>query len=290
MNVKRAIQEGSKILKENNIEEPNIKIKLLMQNILKKTRQYIIANDTQELSKEQEIKYLEGIQKLKNNMPIEYITNQKEFMKKLFYVDENVLIPRQDTEILVEEVIKIAETKTTSNQTIINNNLQILDMCTGSGAIAVSLASYIDKSEIDAVDISQKALEITEKNAKENKVEKKIKEIESNLYKNIGEKKYDIIVSNPPYIKHEVIKKLDKQVQKEPIIALDGGDDGLEFYRKIIKQSPKYLKKDGYLCLEIGYDQKDEVINLLNTENKYKNIYSKKDLCGNDRIVIAQLG
>ncbi len=290
MNVKRAIQEGSKILKENNIEEPNIKIKLLMQNILKKTRQYIIANDTQELSKEQEIKYLEGIQKLKNNMPIEYITNQKEFMKKLFYVDENVLIPRQDTEILVEEVIKIAETKTTSNQTIINNNLQILDMCTGSGAIAVSLASYIDKSEIDAVDISQKALEITEKNAKENKVEKKIKEIESNLYKNIGEKKYDIIVSNPPYIKHEVIKKLDKQVQKEPLIALDGGDDGLEFYRKIIKQSPKYLKKDGYLCLEIGYDQKDEVINLLNTENKYKNIYSKKDLCGNDRIVIAQLG
>lgn len=290
MNVKRAIQEGSKILKENNIEEPNIKIKLLMQNILKKTRQYIIANDTQELSKEQKIKYLEGIQKLKNNMPIEYITNQKEFMKKLFYVDENVLIPRQDTEILVEEVIKIAETKTTSNQTIINNNLQILDMCTGSGAIAVSLASYIDKSEIDAVDISQKALEITEKNAKENKVEKKIKEIESNLYKNIGEKKYDIIVSNPPYIKHEVIKKLDKQVQKEPLIALDGGDEGLEFYRKIIKQSPKYLKKDGYLCLEIGYDQKDEVINLLNTENKYKNIYSKKDLCGNDRIVIAQLG
>lgn len=290
MNVKRAIQEGSKILKENNIEEPNIKIKLLMQNILKKTRQYIIANDTQELSKEQEIKYLEGIQKLKNNMPIEYITNQKEFMKKLFYVDKNVLIPRQDTEILVEEVIKIAETKTTSNQTIINNNLQILDMCTGSGAIAVSLASYIDKSEIDAVDISQKALEITEKNAKENKVEKKIKEIESNLYKNIGEKKYDIIVSNPPYIKHEVIKKLDKQVQKEPLIALDGGDDGLEFYRKIIKKSPKYLKKDGYLCLEIGYDQKDEVINLLNTENKYKNIYSKKDLCGNDRIVIAQLG
>ncbi len=290
MNVKRAIQEGSKILKENNIEEPNIKIKLLMQNILKKTRQYIIANDTQELSKEQEIKYLEGIQKLKNNMPIEYITNQKEFMKKLFYVDKNVLIPRQDTEILVEEVIKIAETKTTSNQTIINNNLQILDMCTGSGAIAVSLASYIDKSEIDAVDISQKALEITEKNAKENKVEKKIKEIESNLYKNIGEKKYDIIVSNPPYIKHEVIKKLDKQVQKEPLIALDGGDDGLEFYRKIIKQSPKYLKKDGYLCLEIGYDQKDEVINLLNTENKYKNIYSKKDLYGNDRIVIAQLG
>lgn len=290
MNVKRAIQEGSKILKENNIEEPNIKIKLLMQNILKKTRQYIIVNDTQELSKEQEIKYLEGIQKLKNNMPIEYITNQKEFMKKLFYVDKNVLIPRQDTEILVEEVIKIAETKTTSNQTIINNNLQILDMCTGSGAIAVSLASYIDKSEIDAVDISQKALEITEKNAKENKVEKKIKEIESNLYKNIGEKKYDIIVSNPPYIKHEVIKKLDKQVQKEPLIALDGGDDGLEFYRKIIKQSPKYLKKDGYLCLEIGYDQKDEVINLLNTENKYKNIYSKKDLYGNDRIVIAQLG
>ena len=290
MKLQELIQNSKHELDSLNVEDADIKLKILIEYVFKISKEKLILKYKDEINDKKVEEFRKLLKKLENGIPIQYIINNQEFMGLNFYVDENVLIPQPDTEILVEEVIKIAETKTTSNQTIINNNLQILDMCTGSGAIAVSLASYIDKSEIDAVDISQKALEITEKNAKENKVEKKIKEIESNLYKNIGEKKYDIIVSNPPYIKHEVIKKLDKQVQKEPLIALDGGDDGLEFYRKIIKQSPKYLKKDGYLCLEIGYDQKDEVINLLNTENKYKNIYSKKDLYGNDRIVIAQLG
>ena len=127
------------------------------------------------------------------------------------------------------------------------NAKKILDLCTGSGAIAISLAKYIENSEITAVDISKKALEIARTNAKNNDVENQITFVESDLFKNLKEDKYDVIVSNPPYIKREVIKKLNKDVQKEPIIALDGGYDGLDFYRKIINESEKYLKFNGYL-------------------------------------------
>ena len=165
---------------------------------------------------------------------------------------------------------------------------KILDLCTGSGAIGVSLAKYIKKSEITASDISEKALKIARKNVENNDVENQMNFIKSDLFEKICDK-YDIIVSNPPYIKTDVIETLDKEVQKEPHIALDGGKDGLKFYKKIIKQSYEYLKYDGFLCLEIGYDQKDEIINLIENEGKYTQIYSKKDLYGNDRIVVAKL-
>ena len=201
-------------------------------------------------------------------------------MKLNFFVDENVLIPRPDTEILVEEVIKIAK-KTKAKK--------ILDLCTGSGAIAVSLAKYLGDVEITAIDISSKSLQIAIKNAKSNQVEDKITFIESDLFSNITDDKYDIIVSNPPYIRKDVINTLTKEVQKEPKIALDGGEDGLEFYRKIVCESDKYLKFRGYLCLEIGFDQKNDVINIINNERKYVGTYCKKDLYDNDRIVVTVL-
>lgn len=280
MKIKEAIEKGAVALKVENIESPKLKARMLMQFILNKPRQYIIVNDMQELSKGLEQEYFEGIAKLRQNIPIEHITHQKEFMKLNFFVNESVLIPRQDTEILVEEVIRIAK-KT--------NGLQILDLCTGSGAIAVSAAKYIEKSEITAVDISQEAIKIASKNAIMNNVENQITFIKSDLFENVKKEKYDIIVSNPPYIKRLEIPKLEKQVQKEPNIALDGGFDGLDFYRKIIKQSYEYLKYNGYLCLEIGYDQKDDVVELLQNEEKYSEIYVKKDLYGNDRVVIGRL-
>lgn len=280
MNIKQAIEKGAINLKVSNTESPKIKARMLMQFILNVPRQYIIVNDMKELTQSQEKEYFESIQKLTKNIPIEHITNQKEFMKLNFFVDENVLIPRQDTEILVEEVIKIAKKI---------NSKKILDLCTGSGAIGISLAKYIEKSEITATDISEDAIRVANKNAIMNNVEDKITFIKSDLFNNIPNNKYDIIVSNPPYIKKEIIKTLEKQVQNEPILALDGGEDGLNFYRKIIKQSYEYLKYGGYLCLEIGYDQKIDVIELLENEEKYINIYSKKDLYGNDRIVIAEL-
>ena len=281
MNIRQIIEKGAIELKINGIEMPKTKARMLIQFILNKPRQYIIVNDQKNLEKETEETYFKCIDMLKQGMPIEHITHQKEFMKLNFYVDENVLIPRQDTEILVEEVIDIAKKIKAK---------KILDLCTGSGAIAVSLAKYIDNCEVTALDISPKALEIAKLNAKNNEVENKITFIESDIFGNLPLEKYDIIVSNPPYIKKEIIKTLNKDVQRDPRIALDGGNDGLDFYRKIIKEAYEYLKFKGYLCLEIGYDQKEDVIQLINQEDKYINTYSKKDLFGNDRIVVTILG
>ena len=280
MTIMDAIKKGMIELKNSNIESPKLKSRLLMQNVLKQTRQYIIVNDLNQISKEDEERYFVGISKLRAGVPLEHITHQREFMKLNFYINENVLIPRQDTEILVEEVINIAKRI---------KNPKILDLCTGSGAIAVSLAKYLSESEITATDISNKALEIAKKNAKINEVENRITFISSDLFTNIPEEKYDIIVSNPPYIKKNVIETLDEQVRKEPYMALDGGLDGLDFYRKIIKNSYEYLKYHGFLCLEIGFDQKIDVIELIENEEKFENTYSKKDLFDNDRIIITQL-
>ena len=280
MTIMDAIKKGMIELKNSNIESPKLKSRLLMQYVLNQTRQYIIVNDLNQISKEDEERYFVGISKLRADVPLEHITHQREFMKLNFYINENVLIPRQDTEILVEEVINIAKRI---------KNPKILDLCTGSGAIAVSLAKYLPESEITATDISNKALEIAKKNAKINEVENRITFISSDLFTNIPEEKYDIIVSNPPYIKRNVIETLDEQVRKEPYMALDGGLDGLDFYRKIIKNSYEYLKYHGFLCLEIGFDQKIDVIELIENEEKFENTYSKKDLFDDDRIIITQL-
>lgn len=280
MTIKETMRKGMIKLKTENITEPNLKSRLIMQYILNKPRQYLIVYDNQILTLRQEVDYFKAIKRLVQGEPIQHITHQQEFMKLNFFVDENVLIPRPDTEVLVEEVIKIAR-KT--------NARKILDLCTGSGAIAVSLAKYLDDVEITATDISDKSLKIAKKNAKANEVEQKITFIESDLFEKIPNEKYDIIVSNPPYIKKDIIKTLTKEVQKEPKIALDGGEDGLDFYRKIAKESEKYLKFKGYLCLEIGYDQKKDVIKIINNERKYVGTYSKKDLYDNDRIVVTKL-
>ena len=280
MTIMDAIKKGMIELKNSNIESPKLKSRLLMQYILNQTRQYIIVNDLNQISKKDEERYFVEISRLRAGVPLEHITHQREFMKLNFYINENVLIPRQDTEILVEEVINIAKRI---------KNPKILDLCTGSGAIAVSLAKYLPESEITATDISNKALEVAKKNAKINEVENRITFISSDLFTNIPEEKYDIIVSNPPYIKRNVIGTLDEQVRKEPYMALDGGLDGLDFYRKIIKNSYEYLKYHGFLCLEIGFDQKIDVIELIENEEKFENTYSKKDLFDNDRIIVTQL-
>lgn len=280
MIISEAIKKGMIELKNGNIEEPKLKARLLMQYVLNKSRQYVIVNDREELDNIKEKQYLEEIKILKKGVPIEHITHQKEFMKLSFFVDKNVLIPRQDTEILVEEVINIAKK---------NNAKKILDLCTGSGAIAVSLAKYLPQAEITAIDISNEALKIAKKNAISNNVENQITFISSDMFTNLNEEKFDIIVSNPPYIKTNVIKNLDIQVQNEPYIALDGGKDGLDFYKKIINESYQYLKYNGYLCLEIGFDQKIDVIELIENTESFTGTYSKKDLFDNDRIIVTRL-
>ena len=277
MNLKEILKYGKEELIKNNIEDASIIAKELAEYIFKITRAQIIANNDMEFSKDQTDNYINSIKKISTGIPIQYITNNQEFMNLNFYVDENVLIPQPDTETLVEEVINEYKEK----------KCEILDLCTGSGAIAISLAKYINESNIVASDISMKALQIAKLNAEKNLVRKEIEFIESDMFDKIYKEDFDIIVSNPPYIKTKVIEKLDRQVKNEPYIALDGGADGLKFYKIIIENAYKYIKNEGKVFLEIGYDQKNELINLFKENNHYENIYSKKDLGGNDRIIVA---
>ena len=278
MTIKEILSKGMIILKGNNIDSPKVKSRLLLQYILKKPRQYLIVYDNEEVGKKEQWEYFVNIEKLANGVPLQHITHTQEFMKMDFYVDENVLIPRPDTEILVEEVIKIAQKI---------NKPKILDLCTGSGAIAISIAKNIPDAEIYGIDISKKALDIAKKNAKE--LQANVKFIKSNLFNKLDKMKFDIIVSNPPYIKRRDINYLSEEVRKEPNVALDGGIDGLDFYRKITEQAIDYLKLGSYLCYEIGFDQKDEVIDIINKQEQYSRTYCKKDLGGNDRVIITQV-
>lgn len=280
MQVKEILKNSIQLLNKNNIENPALKARIILAHVVGITKEQLIVQDLKELSDEEEQVYKLLIKELINGKPLQYITNYQEFMKLDFYVDENVLIPRADTEILVEEVINIC------NQNV-DKDYEILDLCAGSGAIGISIAKYVDESKVLETDISTEALEIAHKNAMTNGVHKKINFIHSNMFQNI-QGKFDIIVSNPPYIRTDIIKMLDKEVQNEPHNALDGGKDGLDFYRIIVDNAYKYLKPNGHICLEIGYDQKEQVIELLNKSNRYINIDSKKDLYGNDRIVIAE--
>ena len=277
MTIKELLIEGSNKLKEEKIEEPILSVRILLSFLLNKPKEYLVINDKEEVEEEILKKFEENILKLINGVPIQYITNKQEFMKLNFYVNESVLIPRADTEILVEEVINICKNMK-------KDEIKILDLCTGSGAIAISLAKYVENVNIYASDISKNALEVAEKNARKNNV--KVDFIESNLFENI-EEKFDIIVSNPPYIRTDEILILEKNVQNEPKIALDGGEDGLMFYKKITEESINYLNKNGYLCFEIGFDQKKQVEEI--AQKYYNKIYSKKDLSENDRIVVAQM-
>lgn len=276
MNIEEAIDFGKQELKKENIEDEVLKTRLLLCNILNKGKEYLIINSKLALTQNQETSFLEGIKKLKNGYPIQYITNKQFFRDCEFYVNENVLIPQPDTEILVEECLKLAE-----NMNIPN----ILDLCTGSGAIAISIAKKV-KANIFATDISKQAIEIAEKNAKLNNVN--VKFILGDLFENIENKNFfDIIVSNPPYIETNTIKQLSREVQNEPILALDGGEDGLNFYKKIAKEAKIYLNKEGYLALEIGYNQKEKVCKILENES-FSIVLTVKDFSENDRVVIAK--
>lgn len=280
MKIRKVLQDAVKKFKDNSISEPIIKARVLLAYVLDVSKEYLIIHSEDEVDSNYIEKYNNAVTQIINGKPLQYITNEQEFMKMKFYVDENVLIPRPDTEILVEEVINNCNKD-------VEKEYKILDLCAGSGAIGVSIAKYVKNSKVICADISEKALEIAKRNADSNCVEN-IKFVQSDMFRKI-DSKFDIIVSNPPYIKKNVISTLDKEVQNEPYIALDGGVDGLDFYRIIINEAEKYLEQDGALFLEIGYDQKKDVIELCKNTGKYSNIYSKKDLYGNDRIVVALL-
>lgn len=272
---------GRKKLIDNQIDDATIKADILLQFVLNMNKTELIIKQEQEVIEKDKYTYLSYIKEIINGKPVQYITKEQEFMNLKFYVDENVLIPQPDTEILVEEAIKkINEIKKVKN-------IKVLDLCTGSGAIAVSIKKYADNSkknvEVYASDISENAIKIANKNAKRNNV--KINFILSDMFQKIKEKDFDIILSNPPYIETTTIDTLSKEVQNEPYIALNGGEDGLEFYRIIAKNGYNYLTKNGSILLEIGYNQKEKVIQIFDDTKKYSEIKNKKDLSGNDRLI-----
>ena len=283
MKIKEVIEEGKNALSKNNIEDNVIITRELLAFVLGVEKQYLVIHLADELNAEDYIKFKENINKLINGKPLQYITNNQEFMGLNFFVNENVLIPQPDTEIIVEETLKKCK-----ELLLKNGKIRILDLCTGSGAIAVSLSNFLrDEAEVFASDISTKALEVAKNNNEKNNTN--VRFIESNLFENIQEQKFNIIVSNPPYIRSNVINNLPKQVQNEPHLALDGGEDGLKFYKKIIEQACNYIE-NGYLILEIGYDQKEDVENLLKENKNYSEIKTIQDFSGNDRCVIAKVG
>ena len=281
LNLLELRSNGRKKLIENNIEDAIIKADILIQFVLNMDKMQLIINQEDEVSKESENIYLTYIEQVISGKPVQYITNEQEFMNLKFYVDENVLIPQPDTEILVEEAIK------TIDEIRPEKNIKVLDLCTGSGAIAISIKKYAEDAkkqiEVYASDISEEAIKIAEKNAKRNDVH--INFILSDMFQKMEEKDFDIILSNPPYIETQTISSLSKEVQYEPHMALDGGEDGLEFYRVIAENAHEYLNENGSILLEIGYNQKKKVMQIFEEAKKYSNIRCIKDLSDNDRVI-----
>ena len=221
-------------------------------------------------------KIMAAVQKRLKHIPLAYIFGKSYFYGREFKVNENVLIPRQDTEILIEKISEDIKLK--------QNKVDVLDIGTGSGAIAVTIQKETGANVL-AIDVSEKAIEIAKHNA--NKLEAKVDFVLSDLFENVSGK-FDFIVSNPPYIETDVIETLEDEVRlNEPILALDGGEDGLDFYKKIIKEAPKYLKKGGKLYFEIGYNQAEALKNLM--KNMFYNIKVYKDYGNNDRVVVGEI-
>lgn len=274
------LDKASKELKEENIDTYILDAQLLLGNVLAKDKLYIITNRDKNVSLKDEKEYFELIEKRKNKMPIKYILGETEFMGLDFNVEEGVLIPRGDTEILVEEVLSIINEE---------DELNVCDLCSGSGAIGISIANYRKKINVEEIDFYEVPEKVTKKNIIKHGLEGRVKFIKSDLLKepiNQG-KKYDVIVSNPPYIKADEISNLMDDVKKyEPHTALDGGDDGLVFYKRIIEESKTTLNNEGVLAFEIGYDQGEEVSNLMKEAGFY-NIKLVKDLAGLDRVVLG---
>lgn len=273
---------GSEKLKEKNIEAFILDSQLLLCDVLGKDKVYIITNRDKEVSISDENKFLELIKKREENMPLKYILGETEFMGLDFYVKEGVLIPRADTEVLVEEVLRLIDK---------DEVLNVCDLCSGSGAIGISLASFRENITVDEIDYYDTPEEITKKNITRHNLNSRVKFIKSDLLKEVikENKKYDIIVSNPPYIKKEEIEILMDDVKNyEPHSALDGGIDGLMFYKRIVLESKEVLKNGGVLAFEIGYDQGEDVLNLMKDESFY-DVKVVKDLASLDRVVIGHL-
>jgi len=277
MNIENILDKASKQLNSLNINNANLDCEVLLSNTISKDREYLILNLKQNLDKKYIDFFYNLIERRKKGEPVAYLINKKEFWKETFYVNKDVLIPRPDTEHLIEEVIKYTDQ---------DSKLHILDIGTGSGCILLSILSERKKFNGTGIDISKKSINISRYNAKKLKLNNRTKFYVSDV-DNFLIGKYDIVISNPPYIENLSLKYLDRDVINfEPKLALDGGKDGFSEIIKVINKSSALIKKNGIFILEIGYNQKNKAIQML----KNKGFYIKKvlkDYSKNDRCIIS---
>lgn len=282
MLVKEMVKMGEMRLSKAHCMDPKIDAEALYCYLTDtdKVQLFLQANEpTNERLVEQ---YFDLISEREKRIPLQYITGTQDFMGMTFEVTPDVLIPRQDTELLVEEAAKIINGK--NQRTKDRRRWRVLDLCCGSGAISVSIAKICPGARVTATDISKPAVEVAAKNAKRNRV--KVKFLQGDLFEPAKKKKFDMITSNPPYIRTNMIPILQDEIKEhEPILALDGGKDGLDLYRKIITKAPNYLKEHGVLVLEIGHDQADEIVHLIKETGAFTKVYVEKDLAKNDRLI-----
>jgi release factor glutamine methyltransferase len=274
---KDALEYGKQRLLECEIEDANLDAWLLLEYVSGISRSWYFVHEDEEISENDIEEYQMLIEQRGKHIPLQQLTKEAYFYGMKFFVNENVLIPRQDTEVLVEQVLSLSKGK---------ENLKLLDMCTGSGCILLALLANLKQASGTGVDLSEKALEVAQRNGKELGIE--VSWVQSDLFDKVSGS-YDIIVSNPPYIETSVIEGLMDEVKLyEPRMALDGTEDGLFFYREITMQAGKYLKNNGILAFEIGYNQGKAVSEFMK-ENGYKEVQVLQDLAGLDRVVTGRI-
>lgn len=274
---KDALEYGKQRLLECEIEDANLDAWLLLEYVSGISRSWYFIHENEEISEDDIEEYQILIEQRGKHIPLQQLTKEAYFYGMKFFVNENVLIPRQDTEVLVEQVLSLSKEK---------ENLKLLDMCTGSGCILLALLANLKQASGTGVDLSEKALEVAQRNGKELGIE--VSWVQSDLFDKVSGS-YDIIVSNPPYIETSVIEGLMDEVKLyEPRMALDGTEDGLFFYREITMQAGKYLKNNGILAFEIGYNQGKAVSEFMK-ENGYKEVQVLQDLAGLDRVVTGRI-
>ena len=277
MNVENALNEGSKILKKNNIKFSNLDSEILLSMVIGKDRKFIILNRDYTIEKICFNYFKRLIQERSNGKPIAYLLGKKSFWNYDFEIKEGTLIPRPDTELLIEEILMFAKHK---------NKLKVLDIGVGSGCIILTILDEKKDFCGIGIDISKKSIDLSKRNAVKLGLKNRVKFIKSNV-DNFNNGKYDLIISNPPYIKQANLKYLNKEVANfEPKLALDGGIDGLSGFRKVIKKSSELIKVNGKLFLEIGFDQKKEVKKMLKSNGFYINKVLK-DYAGKDRCIVS---
>ena len=277
MNIENTLNEGISILKQNKTPNPHLDSEMLLSNSIKRDKKHIILNPKEHLNSEQAETFKNLIERRKKGEPVAYLINQKEFWKDKFFVNKNVLIPRPDTELIIEQVIKIYSK---------DSQLQALDIGTGSGCILLSILKERPNFYGTGIDISKQSINVSKLNAKQLNLTSRVKFFHSSV-DNFIIGKYDLIVSNPPYIKLLNLKYLEKDVIKfEPKLALSGGFDGFSKIRNVINKASSLIKKNGKFVLEIGFNQKNKVKKILKEEGFYIN-KAIKDYGNNDRCTIS---